>query len=249
MRYISNIAAAAALVSAVAAGDAPVVNNDQTGTTWAANLPDTGAGAVGGAVLASNSPDGAGTNFQISLSNLPGSGGLSYALHTGRVSGSDCSGAGAVLDPYAGTTGASCARDKAACQVGALSDKHGAAEIISGGSGTGYFAATYVDEYVSMEPGNDAFFGRGSFVVMDQQGVAVTCANFRDASIVRGNTTTTESSSSAPSATSGGRNSGGVADTGSDSGSASSTSSEGFAVRTAAPFVGAGVLGMAALLF
>ena len=51
-----------------------------------------------------------------------------------------CSAPGGVLDPYGGATGSGCATNMASCQVGDLSDKHGDAVILSGGSGTGYVA-------------------------------------------------------------------------------------------------------------
>jgi len=248
MRSASSIVAAATLVSLAAAGDAPVAKTDlTTGLTYTATLPNAGVDAITGAILGAVSPDGVGTNFQVSFYNLPGSGSLSYALYTGRISNGDCNTAGAVLDPYAGTTGSSCLNNQAGCQVGDLSDKHGAAKILSGGSGTGYFAANYIDKYVSMDPSNEAFFGKGSFVIKDSTGVAVGCANFINASKVRGNSTTTDSSSSSsmgPSSTGSGNGNGG-----SGSGSAASSStSDGGAMKTAAPFVGAGILGMAALL-
>lgn len=63
-----------------------------------------------------------------------------YGLYTGKVSNGDCSGAGAILNPYSGGT-TNCVSDPASCEIGDLSAKHGAAKIISGGSGTGYFSA------------------------------------------------------------------------------------------------------------
>lgn len=64
-----------------------------------------------------------------------------YGLYTGRISNNDCNTAGAILDPYGGVTGSQCNNNPASCQVGDLSGKHGDAKIISGGAGTGYFAA------------------------------------------------------------------------------------------------------------
>lgn len=250
MRTFSNIAATAALLAVATAGDAPVVDSSSvlTGITYTATLPNTGVDAVTGAVIGSIAPGGAGTNFQVSFYNLPGTSSFQYGLYSGRVSNGDCSGAGAVLDPFAGAT-ADCTRNQASCQVGALSAKHGDAKIVSGGAGTGYFAGNYVDKYVSIDPSNEAFFGKGSIVITDSTGAAVACANFINASkaVSTGNGTMTESSGSSMSSTTMASNGGAATGSSQQSGS-SSSSSTGAAVRTAAPFVGAGVLGMAALL-
>ena len=72
MRSISNIAAVTALVSIAAAGDAPVVQNNPIGITYTATLPGTKSGQLSGVVKGAASPDGVGTNLQISFYNLPG---------------------------------------------------------------------------------------------------------------------------------------------------------------------------------
>jgi hypothetical protein len=80
MRSISNIAAAAALVSIAAAGDAPVAESVNTGLTYSATIPAK-VDTLSGAVLGAGAPDGAGTNFQVALYNLPGSGNFSRWIH------------------------------------------------------------------------------------------------------------------------------------------------------------------------
>lgn len=80
MRSISNIAAAAALVSLAAAGDAPIAQGVNTGLTYSATIPAK-VDTLSGAVLGSGSPDGDGTNFQVAFYNLPGTGNLSRWLH------------------------------------------------------------------------------------------------------------------------------------------------------------------------
>ena len=76
MRYTVNIAAIAALVSIAAAGDAPIAQSENIGTTYSATIPAK-ANSLSGAVLGASAPDGAGTNFQISFYNLPSGGNLS----------------------------------------------------------------------------------------------------------------------------------------------------------------------------
>ncbi len=76
MHCISRIAAAAALMSIAAAGDAPIAQSEGISNTYSATIPakvDTPSGAVLGSVA----PGGAGTNFQISFYNLPGTGNIS----------------------------------------------------------------------------------------------------------------------------------------------------------------------------
>ena len=79
MHYISNIAAVAAIVSVAVAGDAPVAQATGIDTSYSATIP-AAVEALSGAVLGALSPDGAGTNFQISFYNLPGSGNLSMFI-------------------------------------------------------------------------------------------------------------------------------------------------------------------------
>ena len=68
---------------------------------------------------------------------------LGYGLYGGNVASlSDCSTAGGILNPYGGFTGDKCKGDKAGCAIGDLSDKYGPIKLLSGGSGTGYFADT-----------------------------------------------------------------------------------------------------------
>ena len=79
MRYISNIAAAAAIVSVAVAGDAPVAQSSNVDTSYSASIP-AAANALSGTILGSVAPNGAGTNFQISFYNLPGTGNLSTSI-------------------------------------------------------------------------------------------------------------------------------------------------------------------------
>lgn len=77
MHYFSKIAAAAALVSAATAGDAPIAENEPSGITYSAELANTRVGAITGGIKGADAPDGSGTNFQVAFYNLPGEGSLS----------------------------------------------------------------------------------------------------------------------------------------------------------------------------
>jgi hypothetical protein len=79
MRYISNIAAAAAIISVAVAGDAPVAEASNIDTSYSATIP-AAVNSLSGAILAAVAPNGAGTNFQISFYNLPGTGNLSTLM-------------------------------------------------------------------------------------------------------------------------------------------------------------------------
>jgi len=246
MRYTSSILTVAALASVAIASDAPVVQNNPIEVTYSATIP-TGANAkaISGAIKVAASPDGEGVNIQVALYNLPDTGDLNYGLYSGNVASlSDCSDAGALLNPYGGFTGSKCASDKAGCAIGDLSDKYGEAKVISGGSGTGYFSANYPDKYLSMVPNSEAFFGKGSFAVTDSTGAYVACANFVNANKA---SNAKESKQAAHHATKPTPSASASASSGSN-GDGSTTTSGGFAAQTAVPVVAAGVLGLAALL-
>lgn len=70
---------------------------------------------------------------------------IGYGITANKIQGSDCSTGGGLLNPFGGATGADCTEDnKAACAIGDLSGKHGAAVQATGGAGTGYFTIKFV---------------------------------------------------------------------------------------------------------
>jgi len=74
MRYFSLALGLVALPLAFA-GDAPVVQNNPSGTQYIAKLPDKNNTSVRGAVVVKTSGNGTGTDVQVSISGLPASGG------------------------------------------------------------------------------------------------------------------------------------------------------------------------------
>ncbi|TKA75766.1 hypothetical protein B0A55_04315 [Friedmanniomyces simplex] len=153
---------------------APIVTGNPPGAQYIATLPNN-ASLPNGNIVISSAPDGDGVNVQVSVANLPSSGGpFLYHIHLNPIDSSgNCSTAGAHLDPYNVTEAFVCdPKDPQNCQVGDLSGKHAAME-----NGTS-FAANYVDKYISTQPGTPAFVGNRSLVVHFANKTILTCANF-----------------------------------------------------------------------
>lgn len=114
MRYTITIAALAALA---AAGDAPIADGTNIGMTFSANLPSNGN--VTGTIVGSGAPNGEGSNFQISLYNLPRGASLSYGITAQKIRGGDCSSGGGLLNPFNGVQGGDCTENNAKqCAIG-----------------------------------------------------------------------------------------------------------------------------------
>ncbi|KAK4891656.1 hypothetical protein LTR27_009827 [Elasticomyces elasticus] len=152
---------------------APEVTGNPGGAQYIATLPNNGS-LPNGNVVVSSMPDGNGVNVQISINNLPPSGGpFLYHIHVNPVdSAGNCTTTGAHLDPYNVTEAVTCNASKPEdCQVGDLSGKH---YKINGTSLT----AGYVDKYISTQPGTPAFMGNRSIVIHFANKTRITCANF-----------------------------------------------------------------------
>ncbi|KUI66682.1 Cell surface superoxide dismutase [Cu-Zn] 6 [Cytospora mali] len=190
----------------VTAGTATVVTDNPAGAVYAATLPDTAfdtaafpsGGNVKGAVYALSSPDGTGVIFQVKFSGLPSEGGpFLYHIHDQPVpADGNCTSTGGHLDPFSRGETPSCdSSAPATCQVGDLSGKYG---TISSDP----FAATYTDDYTSLESGNPAYFGNLSFVLHYANKTRITCANFAAVSTSScGAGSSSSPSSSSPSTT------------------------------------------------
>ncbi|KAK3623639.1 hypothetical protein LTR56_021502 [Elasticomyces elasticus] len=152
---------------------APEVTGNPGGAQYIATLPNNGS-LPNGNVVVSSMPDGNGVDVQISINNLPSSGGpFLYHIHVNPVdSTGNCTTTGAHLDPYNVTEAVTCNASKPEdCQVGDLSGKH---YKINGTSLT----ANYIDKYISTQPGTPAFMGNRSIVIHFANKTRITCANF-----------------------------------------------------------------------
>jgi hypothetical protein len=99
-----------------------------------------------------------------------------YHIHVDPVpSDGNCSATLGHLDPYERGENPVCnASQPATCQVGDLSGKHGTMSPPAGCS----FQLTYLDLYLSTEPGVNAFLGNRSIVVHSNNKTRLACANF-----------------------------------------------------------------------
>ncbi|KAK4925381.1 hypothetical protein LTR49_007679 [Elasticomyces elasticus] len=152
---------------------APEVTGNPGGAQYIATLPNNGS-LPNGNVVVSSMPDGNGVDVQISINNLPSSGGpFLYHIHVNPVdSAGNCTTTGAHLDPYNVTEAVTCNASKPEdCQVGDLSGKH---DKMNGTSST----ANYIDKYISTQPGTLAFMGNRSIVIHFANKTRITCANF-----------------------------------------------------------------------
>ncbi|KAH8602834.1 superoxide dismutase [Bisporella sp. PMI_857] len=182
----------ALVASLVNAQNAPVVTNNPVGVVYTATFPETpffkpvGAN-IKGSVVATANPDGVGVSYDISISNLPSTGGpFIYHLHVNPVpADGNCTKTLAHLDPFARGEATPCNKsDLSSCQPGDLSGKYGNITTTS-------FSAHYTDLYSSTLPGIGAFFGNRSIVVHFANKTRITCANFTKSSLPIGNGTNT----------------------------------------------------------
>ncbi|MCJ1480289.1 hypothetical protein MMC06_000444 [Schaereria dolodes] len=156
-------------------GDAPITENNPTGVTYTAFLPNSNTTNIRGFVSGTASNNGTGVVFTVSLTGLPPAdlGPFLYHIHDQPVpSDGNCTGTKAHLDPYIRGEIPPCdPTQPETCQVGDLSGKHG---NITGN----IFFTSYLDLYVSTTPTSNAFFGNRSVTIHSSNTTRLTCANF-----------------------------------------------------------------------
>ncbi|KAK1074669.1 Cell surface superoxide dismutase [Cu-Zn] 4 [Friedmanniomyces endolithicus] len=131
---------------------APIVTGNPQGAQYIATLPNN-ASLPNGTFIINSASDGNGVYVQVNVANLPASGGPFYPYNATEAF---------VCDPA----------NPQMCQVGDMSGKHGGIA-----NGTNY-TVSYVDQYLSTQPGTPAFFGNRSIVVHFANKTILTCANF-----------------------------------------------------------------------
>ncbi|KAL1306672.1 hypothetical protein AAFC00_005344 [Neodothiora populina] len=148
------------------AQNAVEVDDNPSGVTFGATLPNLGTTDIRGSLVAQSNPSGVGALFQVSFSGFPSEGGpFLYHIHAND----NCETPGGHLDPFGRGDSPSCVSSSPnTCQVGDLSGKHGK---INGTS----FSANYVDDYVSMVPGTAAYVGNRTVVVHYANKTIITC--------------------------------------------------------------------------
>ncbi|KAH6610597.1 cu [Trichoderma cornu-damae] len=180
MRSEILVTFSAAILSYVAAQDAPVVSGNPHGVEYKAALPKQPffsdaalAGNVKGYVSAVAAPGGKGVKFTVQFENFPKEGGpFLYHIHEMPATNGNCTSTLAHLDPYhRGETPACDASKPETCQVGDLSGKYGKIN-------SDPYLAEYFDLYTSLRSDSPAFFGNRSIVVHYANKTRLTCANF-----------------------------------------------------------------------
>ena len=155
-----------ALASAAAA---PVKTDSPTNVVYRANFNKTVTGS-----LTFSSTNGS-VLVGVALENLPLSGGpFIYHIHEKTVpANGNCTATLGHFNPYNGTTTALTAAEM---EVGDLSGKHGSI------NGTSYHAS-YIDEYLSLNPDDESYFANLSIVVHYANTTRIACANITQDSI------------------------------------------------------------------
>lgn len=161
-------------------GPAPVQSNQPT-VTYRATMPTSMFNPLVGTTVrgyiegvgTSN-----GTRFTVNLSGLPNQaqyGPLNWHIHTLAVpANGNCTATMGHLDPTNRGELYMCeATRPETCQVGDLAGKHGG-KIMTPGN----FSTSFVDAYLSTQPGTAAFFGGLAFVLHSGNTTRLTCANF-----------------------------------------------------------------------
>ncbi|KAJ4292405.1 Cell surface superoxide dismutase [Cu-Zn] 4 [Kalmusia sp. IMI 367209] len=149
--------------------------------TYRADLPDTMfdpyvGTVIRGSVVAVGTQSG--VRFTVNLTNLPDQaqyGPFPYHIHALPVpADGNCTGTLGHLDPTNRGELYMCdASAPETCQVGDLAGKHGG-KIMAQGS----FMTSFVDPYLSTDPGSAAFLGGLGFVIHTSNTTRLTCANF-----------------------------------------------------------------------
>ncbi|KAI5295931.1 hypothetical protein KEM52_006413 [Ascosphaera acerosa] len=128
-----------------------------------------------------------GIRFHLRFWGLPHDEYIRYRIHTGHVKDGSCASAGPLFDVYqSGGAGHCDVRNPAtwsACAIGDLSGKHGPLPH-------DHFMTEYLDDFLSLNTANPAFFGDKSLVVTSANGTVLNCGNFSMAwGVVLGETT------------------------------------------------------------
>lgn len=150
-------------VASVAGASAPVATDSPTDVVYQASFNKTIDGYVkfsstNGSVL-----------VDVKLLGLPETGGpFLYHIHEKPVPASgNCSATLGHFNPFGGDPKASAPQGK---EIGDLSGKHG---LIEGTS----ISTSYIDEYLSLNPNSEAYFGGLSVVVHFKNTSRLACAN------------------------------------------------------------------------
>ncbi|CCH45575.1 Superoxide dismutase [Wickerhamomyces ciferrii] len=179
------------------ASDAKQNSDSPEGSELIANFPQGGSNQIHGYVKFTGLQNGS-VQVDAKFENLPKEGGpFQYHIHEAPVpSNGSCLATLAHFNPNHGNkTDCPSQHNNAGCELGDLSGKHGYIPVSQDGS----FETSYVDEWLSINPQNDYYFGNGdrSLTLHYANTSRIACANF-ESKQVGGSNGTNGSSSSVP---------------------------------------------------
>ncbi|KAK5076468.1 Cell surface superoxide dismutase [Cu-Zn] 4 [Lithohypha guttulata] len=161
---------------------APIITNNLPATGYYASLT-SGPGSIKGDIVLEAATDGTGMNVKISWNgfDLADSTEYIYHIHQFKVPETgNCNSTGAHFDPYGVGEGPEdvCEVSRPeTCQLGDLSGKHGAITFMNDTNPSR--SLEYLEEYLSTDPNDTAFFGNLSIVVHKKNNkFRLNCGNF-----------------------------------------------------------------------
>ncbi|KAI5280747.1 hypothetical protein KEM54_003513, partial [Ascosphaera aggregata] len=159
------------------AANAPLTFDNAGTVIYEASLPNKSSTPIRGVLTGKAGPNQMGIRFHLRFWNLPDDEYIlllppEYRIHTGQ----NCSSIGPLFDPYNSKSINNCdIRNPAtwsSCAVGDLSGKHGPLPHCS-------YMTEYLDDYLSLNTANPAFFGDKLLLVHGVNGSVLNCAKFR----------------------------------------------------------------------
>ncbi|MDC6271975.1 superoxide dismutase family protein, partial [Acetobacter pasteurianus] len=134
-----------------------------------ATFSPKGTSEISGTIKFSPASNGS-VLVSVDVSGLPSSGGpFPYHIHEALVpENGNCTATGGHFNPFNGSASAT---EPAAKEVGDLAGRHGNITTTSD------FKTEYVDNYLSLNPDSEAYFGNLSVVIHSSNNSRLTCAN------------------------------------------------------------------------
>ncbi|WLF77484.1 Cell surface superoxide dismutase [Cu-Zn] 4 [Lodderomyces elongisporus] len=153
----------------LATGDAPVQTDSSNQESVVATFSPKGTSEISGTIKFSPASNGS-VLVSVDVSGLPSSGGpFPYHIHEALVpENGNCTATGGHFNPFNGSASAT---EPAAKEVGDLAGRHGNITTTSD------FKTEYVDNYLSLNPDSEAYFGNLSVVIHSSNNSRLTCAN------------------------------------------------------------------------
>ncbi|KAI5301760.1 hypothetical protein KEM56_001384 [Ascosphaera pollenicola] len=174
---VPSLAYLLASAGAVAAVNAPLTFDNAGTVIYEASLLNKTTTPIRGVLTGKAGPKAMGVRFHLRFWDLPDNEYIQYRLHEGSVpSDGNCSNVGPLFDFYQSGGANNCdVRNPAtwpACAIGDLSGKHGPLPHNT-------YMTEYLDDFLSLNTANPAFFGDKSLVMYAPNGTVLNCGEFR----------------------------------------------------------------------